>query len=420
MVSDETVGVVPGDVEEEGRSDGRLLPGHDDGVQRYLREIGKVSLLTGRDEAEIGQRIEAALRDLLRALAGVPMAMAALSAIAERVRRGEVDVDGVLESPGAPDGTPAPEALRRLLGRLRRLPPGSARRPGRTDLLEGISLRPAVVEEIAADVRREYVRLLALEACAADSPAARRDRRAVEARVGLSLARLRPVMAAIDGSERAIRAARHELTEANLRLVVSVAKRYASRSLSLLDLVQEGNIGLMKAVERFQYRLGFKFSTYATWWIRQSISRALADRSRTIRMPVHLVDTFGRLSRLQGRMQQEMHRPPTVEELAERSGVAAKRVRLALDAARPAVSLETAIGEDSELADLLPDPAAESPDARLFQEDVVQQVNRALALLDPREAAVVRLRFGLDGERAATLQEVGERFHLTRERIRQL
>src|SRR5262249_1581941 len=193
-------------------------------------------------------------------------------------------------------------------------------------------------------------------------------------------------------------AARHERMEATLRLVVSVAKRYASRSLSLLDLVQEGNIGLMKAVERFQYRLGFKFSTYATWWIRQSISRALADRSRTIRMPVHLVDTFGRLSRLQGRMQQEMPRPPPGEEPAERAGVAAKPGEVALDAARPAVSLETAIGEDSELADLLPDPAAESPDARLFQEDVVRQVHQALALLDPREAAVVRLRFGLDGE----------------------
>src|SRR5262245_22141498 len=183
MVSDETVGVVPGDVEEEGRSDGRLLAGHDEGVQRYLREIGKVSLLTGRDEVEIGQRIEAALRDLLRALARVPMAMAALSALAERVRRGEVDVDGVLESPEARAGPSGPEPRRRLGGRLRRLRHRSARRSGRADPLEGIPLRPAVVEEIAADVRGQYARLLALEARVADSPAARRDRRAVEERV---------------------------------------------------------------------------------------------------------------------------------------------------------------------------------------------------------------------------------------------
>ena len=208
--------------------------------------------------------------------------------------------------------------------------------------------------------------------------------------------------------------------EANLRLVVSVAKRYLGSELSLLDLVQEGNLGLMKAVDRFQYRRGFKFSTYATWWIRQAITRAIADHSRTIRIPVHMVETLNRISRVNRTMLNEMGREPTPEELARRTGVPARKVRLILESSRKPLSLETPIGEDSDLGDFLEDKSAESPNDTLISQDLTHQVERALGTLSPKEKEILRLRFGIGEEGEHTLEEVGKRFAVTRERIRQI
>jgi RNA polymerase primary sigma factor len=419
----------------------------EDPVRLYLKEIGKVPLLTAQQEVQIGRRIEVGQIALRRALAGIPMAVRALLDVGDRLRRGDTAADDVIVLPEggeleAKEVRPVLLAfarVRRHERKIARLAESLDKRRSATSralilrqvesqreaiqkVVAEMPLKPALIDDLVGKVRRHCKRLneLAAEVRRNRTAAGTRELKRLEEEAGLGRKPLGLLLQQIEDSDRAVRQAKRELMEANLRLVVSVAKRYLGSDLSLLDLVQEGNIGLMKAVDRFQYRRGFKFSTYATWWIRQAITRAIADHSRTIRIPVHMVETLNRISRVNRNMINEMGREPTPEELAQRTGVPAKKVRLILESSRKPLSLETPIGEDSELGDFLEDKSAGSPNDSLLSQDLTSQVERALASLSPKEKEILRLRFGIGEEGEHTLEEVGRRFAVTRERIRQI
>jgi RNA polymerase primary sigma factor len=244
----------------------------------------------------------------------------------------------------------------------------------------------------------------------------------IESDTGLTIAELKDINREVSLGEAQARRAKKEMVEANLRLVISIAKKYTNRGLQFLDLIQEGNIGLMKAVDKFEYRRGYKFSTYATWWIRQAITRSIADQARTIRIPVHMIETINKLNRISRQMLQEMGREPTPEELAKRMEMPEDKVRKVLKIAKEPISMETPIGddEDSHLGDFIEDTSASSPIDAATDEGLRETTHAVLAGLTPREAKVLRMRFGIDMNTDHTLEEVGKQFDVTRERIRQI
>ena len=246
--------------------------------------------------------------------------------------------------------------------------------------------------------------------------------KALEEKVGLSSKEVKEINRSMSMGETKMRRAKKDMVEANLRLVISIAKKYTNRGLQFLDLIQEGNIGLMKAVDKFEYRRGYKFSTYATWWIRQAITRSIADQARTIRIPVHMIETINKLNRVSRQMMQDMGREPTPDELSKELDMPEDKVRKVLKIAKEPISMETPIGddEDSNLGDFIEDTVIESPLENATDESLHFATDDVLSSLTAREAKVLRMRFGIGMNTDHTLEEVGKQFDVTRERIRQI